>query len=583
MFVFFGISATSFAANYFFNRKNTYRTDLPTQTYEWGPYAKIETCKTALAKEIKDFSDIFDKTYDTWSSCYTGNNIKITDVSPKEGMPGDMLTITGTDFKSITNVTFGKIVVEGPFSIADGNKIYINIPNTATEGKATITVKDYTRGSATTEVTVKTTGQMWYWSNEYHQIMGKGGFRSTEGFATKSECDANRAEALKSRSDRTVFAECFPSTKTVIATAVQNEIDATNGTVTINKELTGNRVFDEDYNLLAPLPGINKVDKTNTLGTYLNFLFKFAISICAGLAVLMIVIYGVQYMGDGSVFGHTEAKSKIGSAIMGLLLALGAYALLNTINPDLVGSGGININQVSITLASSAREQRLSETQKSDVKFYRTSYYDKVKSIIASDSRYKIPHCLMQVAVQRESAGNPNKLFLVGHDEDVAYLGIPSRVDFIKSGKTFKGVTFAYSNALITKSSFLNDDHGKNGIYSAPDLNADDLGLDWRFSHGMGLAGVTFFPKGSTRGANYDKGASMPISGTKFFPKDLKNIDIDLKAAVEIMTVAYNKCGTAEGAYRAYGSGNCKGDNPFTNVEAPLRTNLYNQCVAQDK
>jgi hypothetical protein len=66
----------------------------------------------------------------------------------------------------------------------------------------------------------------------------------------------------------------------------------------------------------------------------------------------MIVIYGVQYMGDGSVFGHTEAKSNIGAAIMGLLLALGAYALLNTINPDLVGTSGVNIQKVTIKLTS---------------------------------------------------------------------------------------------------------------------------------------------------------------------------------------------------------------------------------------
>ncbi len=115
---------------------------------------------------------------------------------------------------------------------------------------------------------------------------------------------------------------------------------------------TGNRVFDEDYKLLAPLPGISKIDSTTTtLGDYLNIIFKLAIGICGALAVIMIVIYGVQYMGDGSVFGHTEAKSKISAAIMGLLLALGAYAILNTINPDLVGESGINIKQVQISIS----------------------------------------------------------------------------------------------------------------------------------------------------------------------------------------------------------------------------------------
>jgi hypothetical protein len=64
----------------------------------------------------------------------------------------------------------------------------------------------------------------------------------------------------------------------------------------------------------------------------------------------MIVIGGVQYMGDESIFGKTEAKSKIFSAVLGLIIALGSYALLNTINPDLLGKKGLKIETVSVEL-----------------------------------------------------------------------------------------------------------------------------------------------------------------------------------------------------------------------------------------
>lgn len=98
------------------------------------------------------------------------------------------------------------------------------------------------------------------------------------------------------------------------------------------------------YTLLAPIG--NLTTAPNNFGDYVNTIFKIAIGLCAALAVIMIVIGGIQYMGDESIFGKTEAKSSITRAILGLLIALGAYALLNTINPDLLKSN-INIKQVS--------------------------------------------------------------------------------------------------------------------------------------------------------------------------------------------------------------------------------------------
>lgn len=99
------------------------------------------------------------------------------------------------------------------------------------------------------------------------------------------------------------------------------------------------------YELLAPI-GEFKVAPKN-IGDYFNLIFKIAIGLCGALAVIMIVIGGIQYMGDESIFGKTEAKSKIIKSILGLLIALGSWALLNTINPDLLGIGGVHIDQVS--------------------------------------------------------------------------------------------------------------------------------------------------------------------------------------------------------------------------------------------
>ncbi len=98
------------------------------------------------------------------------------------------------------------------------------------------------------------------------------------------------------------------------------------------------------YTLLAPIGSLKQAP--SNMGDYFNIIFKIAIGLCAVLAVVMIVIGGFQYMGDESIFGKTEAKAQIKNALFGLFIALGAYALLNTINPDLL-STDMNIAAVT--------------------------------------------------------------------------------------------------------------------------------------------------------------------------------------------------------------------------------------------
>jgi hypothetical protein len=107
--------------------------------------------------------------------------------------------------------------------------------------------------------------------------------------------------------------------------------------------------FVEKYTLLAPIGDFTEIE-TNDIGKYFNRFFLLAIGLAGALAVVMIIIGGVEWMGSESVFGKTEGKKRITSAVLGLLIALGSYALLNTINPDLLGKRGLSIDQVSVEL-----------------------------------------------------------------------------------------------------------------------------------------------------------------------------------------------------------------------------------------
>ena len=101
-----------------------------------------------------------------------------------------------------------------------------------------------------------------------------------------------------------------------------------------------------DYALLAPLPivglesGVVSIGPTGSsgfdFGDYFNGLLKFAIGIAGALAVVMIVIGGIQYMSTDNFGEKAAGKDHIKNAVGGMILLIGAYMILNTLNPNLV-------------------------------------------------------------------------------------------------------------------------------------------------------------------------------------------------------------------------------------------------------
>jgi hypothetical protein len=67
------------------------------------------------------------------------------------------------------------------------------------------------------------------------------------------------------------------------------------------------------------------------------------------LAVVMLVVGGIEYMSTVSVGEKEGAKSRITNALLGLVLALGSYAILNTLNPNLVNLN-ISIDSADVSV-----------------------------------------------------------------------------------------------------------------------------------------------------------------------------------------------------------------------------------------
>ncbi len=109
---------------------------------------------------------------------------------------------------------------------------------------------------------------------------------------------------------------------------------------------------DGEYTFLEPFPStdgtsLTQVSRQDLFARYAQTVFNLSLGVAGVLAVLMLIIAGVQYtLGAVSEQSKSDAKDRIRSAILGLLIVLAAYLILWTINPDLVR---LELNVPSLT------------------------------------------------------------------------------------------------------------------------------------------------------------------------------------------------------------------------------------------
>lgn len=287
------------------------------------------------------------------------------------------------------------------------------------------------------------------------------------------------------------------------------------------------------YCYLAPLGSKTSIDtNSKSIADYLGYIFKFGIGLAGVLAVFMLILAGIQYMGSDSFFSKEESKSSIANALIGLLIALASYLILNTLNPDLVNLKlNINKENIAIEMPDFLSDQAYSEL--TNLPKYTEAQYDDLAKAAAKNAG--IEFCEIKAIMSVESRSNPGA---IGHDEQVN--GVSAHDNFIKSGITF-----------------LKQKIGK-------DLKNDDknyckqpgLCLDWRYSHGIGLMQLTFFPNSS--GTDWQPRTDVGITTN---PLDQLGPDRSIIAGTLYLKSKLDKYGTdIKKAFCAYNAGSCDGN-----------------------
>lgn len=90
---------------------------------------------------------------------------------------------------------------------------------------------------------------------------------------------------------------------------------------------------DNKFIPLVGIPGFNP--DTVTTGDYINLLYRYSIGFAIFATFVQLMISGIQYIGSDVITDKSTAVNRIKSALLGLIIVLGAVVILETINPDL--------------------------------------------------------------------------------------------------------------------------------------------------------------------------------------------------------------------------------------------------------
>ena len=112
------------------------------------------------------------------------------------------------------------------------------------------------------------------------------------------------------------------------------------------------RTLETNY---PSIGGAEGIDSETTLPEYVKYIFRVSLIIVA-LASFAVLIYGgfIFLTSSGSPTSHGEGKNWLFSGVLGLIIALCSYIILNAINPDLLNIRLDNLTGESTTTPSTS-------------------------------------------------------------------------------------------------------------------------------------------------------------------------------------------------------------------------------------
>lgn len=100
-----------------------------------------------------------------------------------------------------------------------------------------------------------------------------------------------------------------------------------------------------------------EIETGGDIPTFLNSVYMWGISIVGILALFQLIIGGFQYMTSGAIDQKSSAKEKITDALIGLVLALSSFLILNIASPELTMFKDLELSKIEDLIAGAPGTQ----------------------------------------------------------------------------------------------------------------------------------------------------------------------------------------------------------------------------------
>ena len=226
------------------------------------------------------------------------------------------------------------------------------------------------------------------------------------------------------------------------------------------------------------------------IGEYLAAMYKYLIVIMGIFGVSRLILAGFLWaLPSADSAPKEQAKKMITGAVGGIVLAVGSYTILYTVNPNLVTFKNLDL---SIVNGDNNLHFVDAGVYKSIVSGEPLSKDQAIALAVSKGADSGISDaCLISTIVSIESGGRSNA---IGHDENSkANKVVSARKLFLTTGVKYSGETFNkipetdFDYTVHNKTKIFNDD--KEFTNTPP-----DYGLDWKYGHGFGIAQTTLQP-----------------------------------------------------------------------------------------
>lgn len=105
----------------------------------------------------------------------------------------------------------------------------------------------------------------------------------------------------------------------------------------------------------VPIPGFeftpateeNGIVSVPYLSQYINAIYRYMTAIVLTVAIVMVMIGGFKYLLSATPLGVSDGKKMITDSLIGMTLVLGAYVILNTVNPSLTSLNTLTFERIN--------------------------------------------------------------------------------------------------------------------------------------------------------------------------------------------------------------------------------------------